>query len=442
MLCGAAFKNKGVQTLLDAVIAYLPSPLDIEAVMGINPKTEQEEERKPEASEPFTALAFKIMTDPYVGRLAFFRVYSGTLNAGSYVLNTRTDKKERISRVLQMHADKQNPLDKIEAGDIGAAVGFKNIKTGDTLCAEKHPLVLEKMSFPDPVIGVAIEAKTQEDVDKLGIGLAKLAEEDPTFKVKYDEETAQTIISGMGELHLEVLVERLKREFKVECNQGPPQVAYKEAITRSLDHREIYKKQTGGRGKFADIQFEISPVDDEETKGLQFVDEIRGGAIPKEFIPGVKKGFKESMQRGVLAGYPMDTLKVRLYDGSFHAVDSDAISFELAAKEAFRDACKNAGPVLLEPIMKIEVVTPEEYTGDVSGDLNKRRGYIEGMDAKGGMQAIKAKVPLAEMFGYVTQLRTNTSGRASSTMEFSHYEKVPKNIAEEVIDKVQGKVKA
>jgi elongation factor G len=440
ILCGSAFKNKGVQAMLDAVIAYLPSPLDVEAIHGINPKTEAEEIRRPDASEPFAALAFKIMTDPYVGRLAFFRVYSGKLDAGSYVLNTRTGNKERISRILQMHANKQNPIESIEAGDIGAAVGFKDIRTGDTLCVEKSPIVLESIQFPNPVISIAVEAKTQADVDKLGNGLAKLAEEDPTFKVSYDDKTAQTIISGMGELHLEIIVDRLKREFGVEANQGAPQVAYKEAITQKVEHREIYKKQTGGRGKFADIIIEIGPADAGHT-GLQFVNEIYGGSIPREFIPAIEKGFKGSMENGVLAGYPMESLKVRLTDGSFHAVDSDSMAFELCARAAFRESCRKARPVLLEPIMKLEVVTPQEFTGDVVADLNRRRGIMEGMELKANAQVIRAKVPLSEMFGYVTALRTVTSGRATSIMEFSHYAPTPGGLAEEVVAKATGKVK-
>jgi len=439
MLCGSSFKNKGVQAMLDAVVKFLPSPLDIEAVKGINPDTEAEEIRKPDAKQPFTALAFKITTDPFVGRLAYFRVYSGSLNAGSYVLNTRTGKKERISRIFQMHANKQNPIDSIEAGDIGAAVGFKEIRTGDTLCDEKHPIILESIKFPDPVISIAVEAKTQADVDKLGNALAKLAEEDPTFKVKVDEETSQTIISGMGELHLEIIVDRLKREFKVECNQGAPQVAYKETITKTIEHREVFKKQTGGRGKFADISVEVGPVGEGE-KGLVFVNDIFGGAIPREFIPAVEKGFKAAMSNGVLAGFPVDDLKVRLYDGSYHDVDSDQMSFELCAKYAFREACNKAKPIILEPIMKVEVVTPEEYTGDVVGDLNRRRGHLESMEMKANAQVIKAKVPLSEMFGYVTQLRTITSGRATSIMEFSHYAPAPNAISEEVIAKAKGKV--
>lgn len=439
MLCGSAFKNKGVQFMLDAVVRYLPSPLDIEGVKGMNPDTEEELFRKPDIKEPFTALAFKIMTDPFVGRLAFFRVYSGKLKAGSYVLNVRTGKNERISRILQMHANKQNPLDSIEAGDIGAAVGFKDIRTGDTLCDEDHPIALESIKFPEPVIGLAIEPKVQADVDKLGMGLSKLAEEDPTFKVMFDEETGQTVIRGMGELHLEIIVDRLKREFKIEVNQGAPEVAYKEAFTKTIKHRETYKKQTGGRGKFADIQFEIGPADEGHT-GLQFINDIFGGSIPREYIPSVEKGFKEAMNTGVLAGYQMDSLKVRLFDGSFHAVDSDAFSFEMAAKIAFRDSGKSAGPQLLEPIMKLEVITPEDHMGDVIGDLNRRRGMIEGFDNKNNATVIKAKVPLSEMFGYVTQLRTITSGRATSILEFSHFAAAPVSVAEEVIAKSKGKV--
>lgn len=444
MVCGSSFKNKGVQTMLDLVMELLPSPLDKDNIRGTNPVTGEEVYRKPDPKEPFCALAFKIATDPFVGRLCYFRVYSGRLESGSYVLNTRSGNKERISRLFQMHANKQNPIDFIEAGDIGAAVGFKDIKTGDTLCDEKAPIVLEAMKFPEPVIGLAIEPKTQADVDKLGMALSKLAEEDPTFRVKTDEETGQTIISGMGELHLEIIVDRLKREFKVECNQGAPQVAYKEAITSTVQHREVFKKQTGGRGKYADIAVIVSPVDpdfviDDKNGGLQFVNEIVGGAIPKEFIPSVEKGFRAAMQNGVLAGYPMDSLKVRLVDGSFHPVDSDALSFELCAKLAFKEAVSKANPILLEPIMKVEVITPEQNMGDVVGDLNKRRGQIEGMDTKGSGQVVKAKVPLSEMFGYVTQLRTITSGRATSTMEFSHYSEAPKNITDEVIAKVKGR---
>lgn len=438
ILCGSAFKNKGVQTMLDAVMAYLPSPVDVEAITGTNPKSEEEESRKPQNDEPFSALAFKIATDPFVGRLCFFRAYSGKLDAGSYVLNTRTNKKERISRIFQMHSNKQNPIEAIEAGDIAAGVGFKDIRTGDTLCDEKSPIVLESMSFPEPVIGVAVEPKSQADVDKLGMGLAKLAEEDPTFRVHTDEDTGQTVISGMGELHLDIIVDRLRREFKVECNQGAPQVQYKEAITGTVDHREVYKKQTGGRGKFADIVFTLGPVDEGENEGLQFVNEIKGGNVPKEFIPSVEKGFKEAMKNGPLAGYEMDSLKISLKDGSFHPVDSDQLSFELCAKMGYRDAANKARPVILEPIMKLEVTTPEENMGDIVGDINRRRGMVQGMDSRAGAQVIKANVPLSEMFGYVTQLRTMSSGRATSSMEFSHYEETPKNIAEEVIAKVKG----
>ena len=438
ILCGSAFKNKGVQTMLDAVMAYLPSPVDVEAIAGTNPKSEEEESRKPQNDEPFSALAFKIATDPFVGRLCFFRAYSGKLDAGSYVLNTRTNKKERISRIFQMHSNKQNPIEAIEAGDIAAGVGFKDIRTGDTLCDEKSPIVLESMSFPEPVIGVAVEPKSQADVDKLGMGLAKLAEEDPTFRVHTDEDTGQTVISGMGELHLDIIVDRLRREFKVECNQGAPQVQYKEAITGTVDHREVYKKQTGGRGKFADIVFTLGPVDEGENEGLQFVNEIKGGNVPKEFIPSVEKGFKEAMKNGPLAGYEMDSLKISLKDGSFHPVDSDQLSFELCAKMGYRDAANKARPVILEPIMKLEVTTPEENMGDIVGDINRRRGMVQGMDSRAGAQVIKANVPLSEMFGYVTQLRTMSSGRATSSMEFSHYEETPKNIAEEVIAKVKG----
>lgn len=444
MVCGSAFKNKGVQTMLDLVMELMPSPMDKEATIGTHPDTGAEISRKPDVKEPFTALAFKIATDPFVGRLCFFRAYSGRLDAGSYVLNTRSGNKERISRIFQMHANKQNAIEFIEAGDIGAAVGFKDIKTGDTLCDEKHPIVLESMNFPEPVIGVAIEPKTQADLDKLGVSLNKLAEEDPTFRVKTDEDSGQTIISGMGELHLEIILDRLKREFKVECNQGPPQVSYKETINGEVSHREVYKKQSGGRGKFADIQVVISPVDadfDATTKagGLQFINEISGGNIPREFIPAVEKGFKSAMVNGVLAGYPVDTLKVRLLDGSYHNVDSDALSFEICARSAFREAMPKAKPVLLEPIMKVEVLTPEQNMGDVVGDLNKRRGMIEGMDTRAGSQVIKAKVPLSEMFGYVTTLRTITSGRATSTMEFSHYAEAPRSTSDEVIAKAKGK---
>ncbi|MFZ5553629.1 MAG: elongation factor G [Bacteroidota bacterium] len=447
MLCGSAFKNKGVQTMLDLVMALLPSPLDKKSIVGTNPDTGEEVSRKPDAKEPFTALAFKIATDPFVGRLCFFRAYSGRLDAGSYVLNTRSGNKERISRIFQMHANKQNAIEYIEAGDIGAAVGFKDIKTGDTLCDEKHPIVLEAMKFPEPVIGLAIEPKTQGDLDKLGTGLSKLAEEDPTFRVRTDEETGQTIISGMGELHLEIIVDRLRREFKVEVNQGAPQVAYKETIKGTVSHREVYKKQTGGRGKFADIQFTISPADadfviDNKNQGLQFVNEIKGGNIPREFIPAVEKGFRAAMVNGVLAGYNMDKMKVVLTDGSYHNVDSDSLSFELCAKLAYRECLPKASPVILEPIMKLEVITPEENMGDVVGDLNRRRGQVEGMDDRAGAKVIKAKVPLSEMFGYVTQLRTITSGRATSTMEFDHYAEAPRNIADEVIAKAKGKVTA
>jgi elongation factor G len=438
MVCGTAFKNKGVQTMLDLVMELMPSPMDKESITGINPDTGLEVIRRPDVKEPFTALAFKIATDPFVGRLCFFRAYSGHLDAGSYVLNTRSGNKERISRIFQMHANKQNSIEYIEAGDIGAAVGFKDIKTGDTLCDEKHPIVLEAMNFPDPVIGVAIEPKTQADVDKLGMALSKLAEEDPTFRVKTDEDSGQTIISGMGELHLEIILDRLKREFKVECNQGAPQVNYKEAITNTINHREVYKKQTGGRGKFADIVVTIGPAD-EGKEGLQFINAVVGGNIPREYIPSVEKGFKTAMQNGVLAGYTMDSLKVTLSDGSYHAVDSDSLSFEICAKTAFREALPKAKPVLLEPIMKVEVVTPEDYMGDIIGDLNKRRGQLEGMDSRGGAQVIRAKVPLSEMFGYVTTLRTISSGRATSTMEPSHYSEAPRNVADEVIAKAKGK---
>jgi elongation factor G len=437
VMCGSAFKNKGVQMLLNAIIEFLPSPLDIESVKGINPKTGKEELRHADPNAPFCALAFKIATDPYVGRLCFFRVYSGTLTSGSYIYNVSTGKKERISRIMQMHANKQNPMEKIEAGDIGAAVGFKKIRTGDTLTDEKHPLLLESMTFPDPVISVAIEPKTQGDIDKMGAALAKLAEEDPTFKVRTDEDSGQTIISGMGELHLDILIDRLKREFKVECSVGQPQVAYKEALTKAVQHRYVYKKQTGGRGKYADIQFEIMPADNNED-GLQFVDEIKGGVIPREFIPSVEKGFKMAMQNGVLAGFPVANMKVRLFDGGFHPVDSDQLSFEMAAKIGFREAARKANPVLLEPIMKVEVVTPDEYLGDVTGDLNKRRAILEDISAKVGFQVVRAKVPLSEMFGYVTALRTLTSGRATSTMEFHSYAQAPDSIAEEVINKVKG----
>jgi elongation factor G len=446
MMCGSSFKNKGVQTALDAVCRYLPSPVDIDAVEGTNPDNGEVIVRKPEASEPFAALAFKIMTDPFVGRLAFFRVYSGHLDAGSYVLNVRSGKKERISRIMKMFANKQNPIDFIEAGDIGAAVGFKEIKTGDTLCDEDHPIVLENMFIPEPVISIAVEPKAQADVDKMGMAIAKLVEEDPTLRVRTDEETGQTILSGMGELHLEIIVDRMRREFKVEVNQGAPQVAYKEAFHATVQHRETLKKQTGGRGKFADIVFEFGPADAEwltenPGKSMQFVNDIFGGSIPREFIPAIQKGFEQSMSTGVLANYPVESMKVRIFDGSFHQVDSDSMSFELCAKGGFREAARKAKPVLLEPIMKIEVITPEQYMGDVTGDLNRRRGMLEGMDSRAGAQVIKAKVPLSEMFGYVTQLRSLTSGRASSTMEFSHYNPAPNNIAEEVIARVKGKAK-
>ncbi len=447
MMCGSSFKNKGVQTALDAVCRYLPSPMDIEAVVGINPNTGEEETRKPDAKEPFAALAFKIMTDPFVGRLAFFRVYSGHLDAGSYVLNVRSGKKERISRIMKMFANKQNPIDFIEAGDIGAAVGFKEIKTGDTLCHEDYPLTLENMFIPEPVIAIAVEPKTQVDVDKMGMAIAKLVEEDPTLRVNTDEETGQTILRGMGELHLEIIVDRMRREFKVEVNQGAPMVAYKEAFNQTVQHREVLKKQSGGRGKFADIQFELGPIDAEwkeanPEKHYQFVNDLFGGSIPREFVPSIQKGFENSMGTGVLASYPVDNMKIRVYDGSFHAVDSDAMSFELCAKQGFREAARKAKPVLLEPIMKIEVITPAQYMGDVTGDLNRRRGMMEGMDTRAGAEVIKAKVPLSEMFGYVTQLRSLSSGRASSTMEFSHYAPAPNNIAEEVIAKSKGKVSA
>ncbi len=451
VLCGSAFKNKGVQACLDAACYFLPSPLDIEAVKGTNPDTEEEIFRKPTVDDPFTALAFKIATDPYVGRLCFIRVYSGKLDAGSYVLNTRTDSKERISRLYQMHANKQNPVDRVEAGDIAAAVGFKDIRTGDTLCDEKHPIVLESMVFPEPVIGIAVEPKSQKDLDKLGMALAKLAEEDPTFRVRYDEDTNQTVISGMGELHLEIIVDRLRREFKVECNQGQPQVNYKEALTKMVSHRERLKKQTGGAGLFADMEFELGPADQEfldsedfksGKKKLQFVWGIVGGAIDKNYMKPITDGFNAMMSNGILAGYGIDSMKVRVYDGSMHAVDSKPIAFELCAKEGFRAAAAKTNPVLMEPIMKLEVVTPEEYVGPVIGDLNRRRGLPKGQEPRiGGVVAIQAEVPLSEMFGYVTQLRTITSGRASSTMEFSHYHEVPANIAKEVIEKAKGAVK-
>ena len=438
MMCGSSFKNKGVQAMLDMVMEILPSPLDVDGITGTNPKTDQEVTRKPSYDEPFSALAFKIATDPFVGRLCFVRAYSGKLEAGSYVLNTRSDSKERISRIFQMHANKQNQIPELGAGDIGAVVGFKDIKTGDTLCAENAPIVLESMDFPEPVIGLAIEPKTQADTDRLSIGLSKLSEEDPTFRVNTDEETGQTIISGMGELHLEIIIDRLKREFKVEVNQGAPQVAYREAITGSTEHREVYKKQSGGRGKFADIYVKISAQTNEEKTGLEFINSIKGGNIPREFIPSVEKGFKDSMKNGVLAGFPIDALVVELIDGSYHNVDSDSLSFELCAKMAYRAALKNCSPILLEPIMKLEVVTPEENMGDVVGDLNRRRGMMKGMDDRNGAKVLKADVPLSEMFGYVTQLRTITSGRASSSMEFSHYAEAPRNISEDVVAKSKG----
>jgi len=436
VMCGSSFKNKGVQAALDAVCRYLPAPNDLPAVKGVNPKTGEEELRKPSSEDYFAGLAFKIMTDPYVGRLAFFRVYSGVLNAGSYVLNTRTGDKERISRIVQMHANKQNPIDVVEAGDIAAAVGFKNVRTGDTICDVDHPISLESMEFPEPVIEIAVEPKTQADADKMSNALAKLAEEDPTFKVKTDEESGQTIIAGMGELHLEIIVDRLRREFKVEVNEGQPQVSYRETITTTVNHREVFKKQTGGRGKFADIVVEFSPI--EGGKGFEFINEIKGGVIPREFIPAVEKGIKMAMNEGVLAGYLCEGIRVRLYDGSYHEVDSDSLSFELAGRYAFREACLKANPILLEPIMKVEVVTPEEYMGTIVGDLNRRRGQIASMDSRGTAQVVNALVPLSEMFGYVTQLRTMSSGRAFSTMVFDHYEQTPRNIQEEVVAKVKG----
>ncbi|MFT3740372.1 MAG: elongation factor G [Breznakibacter sp.] len=438
ILCGSSFKNKGVQRLLDAIIQFLPSPTDIADVKGINPETGEEVSFSQDEESPLAALAFKIATDPFVGRLAFVRVYSGKIDAGSYVLNTRTDKKERIARLYQMKSNKQLPREVIGAGDIGAAVGFKDIRTGDTLCDEKHPITLESMDFPEPVIGISVEPKSQKDIDKLSNALSKLAEEDPTFRVHTDEESGQTVISGMGELHLEIIMDRLKREFKVECNQGRPQVNYKEAITASLEHREVFKKQTGGRGKFADIYVKIGPVD-EGKAGLQFENDIKGGNIPREYIPSVEKGFKEAMKNGVLAGYEVENLKVSLFDGSFHPVDSDSLSFEICARQAFREASKKAKPVLLEPIMRVEVVTPEDYMGDIIGDFNKRRGQVEGMESKAGARVIKAKVPLAEMFGYVTALRTISSGRATSSMEFLMYQEVPKTIALEVLKEAKGK---
>ena len=437
MICGSSFKNKGVQFLLDAVCRYLPSPEDKEAITGTNPNNDEEVSRKPSVNEPFSALAFKIATDPFVGRLAFFRAYSGRLDAGSYVLNNRSGNKERISRIYQMHSNKQNAIDFIEAGDIGAAVGFKDIKTGDTLSEEKSPIILESMDFPDPVIGIAVEPKTKADVDKLGMALAKLAEEDPTFQVKTDETSGQTIISGMGELHLDIIVDRLRREFKVEVNQGKPQVEYKEALTGESKHREVYKKQTGGRGKFADIVFTMEPGE-ENKPGLEFVNLIKGGNIPKEYIPSIEKGFKEAMHNGPLAGFELDSMKITLHDGSFHPVDSDSLSFELAAKLGFKESAKGARPVIMEPIMKLEVLTPEENMGDIVGDLNRRRGQVNSMDDRAGSKVVKAEVPLSEMFGYVTSLRTLSSGRATSTMEFSHYAETPSNISEGVIAEVNG----
>ena len=442
MTCGSSFKNKGVQTLLDAVCAYLPSPVDTDEIVGSLPGDESNKQvRKVSPDEPLCALAFKIATDPYVGRLCFFRVYSGKLEAGSYILNTRTGKKERISRLFQMHSNHQNPMEVIGCGDIGAGVGFKDIRTGDTICDENAPITLESIDFPDPVIGIAVEPKTQKDLDRLGVGLSKLAEEDPTFRVATNEETGQTVISGMGELHLEIIIDRLKREFKVECNQGRPQVSYKEAITKPVELREVYKKQTGGRGKFADIIVRIEPADEDFDGTLQFIDQVKGGNVPKEYIPSVQKGFEKAMKNGVLAGYPLDKLKVTLLDGSYHPVDSDQLSFEVAAMQAFKNASAQAGPVLLEPIMKIEVVTPEESMGDVIGDLNKRRGQIQGMEtSRTGARIVKAEAPLSEMFGYVTALRTITSGRATSTMSFSHYAEVSSSIAKQVLEEVNGRV--
>ena len=439
VLCGASFKNKGIQNLLDAVVSFLPSPVDIGAVTGIDPRNDNEIRREPDPDEPLAALAFKIATDPFVGRLVFLRVYSGVLRSGDTVLNTRTGKRERINRLFQMHANKQNPKEMISAGDICAGVGFKDLKTGDTLCAINKPILLESMDFPEPVIGIAVEPKTQADVDKLAIALNKLAEEDPTFQVRTDPDSGQTIINGMGELHLEILIDRLKREFKIECNQGVPQVAYKEAITTSVEFREVFKKQTGGRGKFADISARLMPAEN-GIRGLEFVNEIKGGNIPKEFIPSIEKGFREAMVNGPLAGFPLESLKVVLKDGSYHPVDSDALSFEIAAKQAFRKYAMKCNPVILEPIMSTEVVTPEEYVGDVIGDFNRRRGRVEGMESKAGSRVVKAKVPLAEKFGYVTVLRTLTSGRATSTMEFSHYEEVPEEIANRIVEITKGKI--
>jgi elongation factor G len=442
MLCGSSFKNKGVQTMLDYVMALLPSPLDKESIKGTNPNTGEEISRKPSADEPFSALAFKIATDPYVGRLCFVRSYSGILESGSYILNNRSGNKERISRIFQMHANKQNQIERLEAGDIGAVVGFKDIKTGDTLSDEKNPIVLESMVFPDPVIGYAIEPKKTADQDNFSKAIGKLIEEDPTLKVESNEETGQTIIRGMGELHLEIIIDRMRREFKVEVNQGAPQVAYKEKLTKSVEHREVYKKQTGGRGKFADIVFELGPRDDDKAEGLQFDNAIVGGVIPREFIPAVQKGFDESLKNGPLAGFPLEGMKVRLFHGSYHDVDSDSLSFEMAARLGFRESARQAGPKLLEPIMAVEVLTPEEYTGPITGDLNRRRGVMKGMDTKAGSQVIKADVPLSELFGYVTDLRTMSSGRATANLTFSHYEVVPQNIADTVVAKEKGTVRA
>lgn len=437
VLCGASFKNKGVQPLLDAIVEYLPNPAEIDSVVGINPRTEAEEARHANPEDPFSALVFKIATDPYVGRLAFVKVYSGTLEAGSYVLNTGTGKKERISRIMQMHANKQNPLDHIEAGDIAALVGFKELRTGDTICDEKHPIILESITFPEPVISIAVEPKTQDDVDKLEASLVKLAEEDPTFTVRIDEETGQTVISGMGELHLDIITDRLRREFKIEINKGNPQVAYKEAVVSTVEHREIYKKQHGGRGKFADIQFEMGPAD-EGFKGLQFINDIKGGTIPKEYIPAIEKGFRIAMQNGVMAGFSLESLKVRLIDGSYHTVDSDSLAFEICAKVGFKEAARLARTVLMEPVMKIDINVPDEYVGEITSDLNKRRASVEGIEHKNRYQIVKAHVPLAEMFGYVTSLRTITSGRGTSSMEFSHYAELPASLTDDIIYKIKG----
>ncbi len=437
VLCGASFKNKGVQLLLDAIVSFLPNPAEIDSVKGINPKTEGEEERKTDVDEPFAGLVFKIATDPYVGRLAFVKVYSGFLASGSYVLNTGTGKKERISRIMQMHANKQNPLERIEAGDIAALVGFKELRTGDTICDEKHPIVLESITFPEPVITLAVEPKTQDDVDKLEASLVKLAEEDPTFNVKIDEETGQTVISGMGELHLDIITDRLRREFKIEINKGNPQVAYREAIVNTIEHREVYKKQHGGRGKFADILFEIGPTED-GIRGLQFINDVKGGNIPKEYIPSIEKGFKIAMQNGVLAGFSLESLKVRIIDGSYHQVDSDALAFEICSKVGFKEAARKAKSVLMEPIMRLEVNVPDEYVGDITSDLNKRRASVEGIEHKNRYQIVKAHVPLAEMFGYVTSLRTITSGRGNSSMEFSHYAELPQSMTDDIIYKIKG----